>query len=266
MNAHDLKYIAQVDGAVFLIFQRCQLTRGALAPLDGVKQLQLLAFWDTAIDDSELSALKSLPNLSSFHASGHITSRGLPFLAAALTLRSLRLDFTDVGDDVLATVAQLDGVTELGLKATRVTDEGLAVLSASPHRLDLNLNLSSCNITDAGVAHLVGLNHQLTALWLDETSIGDSGLMDVGQLSRLKYLSLRKTSITDAGMLHLTPLTELRSLDISDTGISDRGLVSLKSLPKLADVLAWHTNVTNRAAEILTAGYIGFGDDEEIRR
>ncbi len=55
------------------------------------------------------------------------------------------------------------------------------------------------NITDAGLAHLVGLTN-LTYLDLGKTQITDTVLVHLKDLTNLERLSLDETKVTDAGL------------------------------------------------------------------
>ncbi|MEE2843483.1 MAG: hypothetical protein VX761_03140, partial [Planctomycetota bacterium] len=54
----------------------------------------------------------------------------------------------------------------------------------------------------------------LTTLNLDQTQVGDEGLIQVGKLTTLKNLILRSTQITDDGVEHLLTLTNLEALNV----------------------------------------------------
>jgi Leucine-rich repeat (LRR) protein len=88
-------------------------------------------------------------------------------------------------------------------------------------------------ITDAGLAHLAGLN-QLQWLNLDRTQITDGGLAGIAGLTQLQSLNLDRTQITDAGLAHLAGLTQLRDLRLrNNPQVTDEGVKKLQqALPK----------------------------------
>ena len=66
------------------------------------------------------------------------------------------------------------------------------------------LDLSSCDLTDRGVAHLRGL-------------------------TGLKVLDLKRTWVTDAGLVHLKGLINLQVLDLEETQVTDAGIRELEA-------------------------------------
>jgi hypothetical protein len=81
-------------------------------------------------------------------------------------------------------------------------------------------------VTDAGLAHLVGL-------------------------SGLRSLGLRGTAVTDAATGHLVRLTQLQQLDLGGTQVTDKALARLEGLPELEKLDARETMVTDAARERL---------------
>jgi hypothetical protein len=83
--------------------------------------------------------------------------------------------------------------------------------------------LWATQVTDVGLIHLTSLIN-LTKLNLDQTLVGDEGLMQVGKLSTLKNLILRSTQITDDGIEHLLTLINLETLNVEFcTSLGDTG-------------------------------------------
>ena len=62
---------------------------------------------------------------------------------------------------------------------------------------------ASTRITDAGLAHLVGLTNLQTLNLSDCYQITDAGLVHLKGLTNLKTLVLMQTQITDAGVAEL---------------------------------------------------------------
>jgi hypothetical protein len=102
----------------------------------------------------------------------------------------------DVGDEHLGPLLELGTVTHLELWYSRVTDAGLARLSALP-RLN-SLVLKGGSIGDGGLVYLGDLR-RLEHLELDNMHVSDTGLIHLGSLSRLKLLTLLRTHVTQAG-------------------------------------------------------------------
>jgi hypothetical protein len=110
---------------------------------------------------------------------------------------------------------------------------------------------SSCDFTDAGMAHLDGLTQLQTLRILDGTQVTDAGMEHLDGLTQLQTLSLDYTQITDAGMQHLEGLTRLKELSLTGTQVTDAGLVYFKGLAQLQLLDIGHTQVTDAGLEHL---------------
>ncbi|MBP8110523.1 MAG: NACHT domain-containing protein, partial [Caldilineaceae bacterium] len=95
-----------------------------------------------------------------------------------------------------------------------------------------SLDLSSTQVSDAGLVHLAGLTG-LQSLNLWQTQVSDAGLVHLAGLTGLQSLYLSSTQVSDAGLVHLAGLTGLQSLYLSSTQVSDAGLVHLAGLTGL---------------------------------
>ena len=125
-------------------------------------------------------------------------------------------------DAALARLAETHGsqIGGLDLENTGVTDAGLKSLSRFtmlrnleirnyPKRFGPGIPVPPPKITDAGMAHLKGLDH-------------------------LRFLNLSDLPITDSGLDAIDALPELHALYLSRTKVQGRGLAKLKSLPRLS--------------------------------
>lgn len=135
------------------------------------------------------------------------------------------------GDQALALLPRIREVRIVFVEPDGVTDAGLAPL-AKLHALE-DLSLHNCQIGDAGVAHLAGLD--LITLGLDHTLVTDGALAHLTGMSRLEVLDLSGTSgIHDAGLAHVAVHKNLKTIDLDGTGVSDAGIKRLEAqLPDL---------------------------------
>ena len=78
---------------------------------------------------------------------------------------------------------------------------------------------------------------------LDNTTITDAGLKEIGKIKSLVELDLYQTKITDEGLKHLAPLTNLRELFVEETKVTSQGASDLK---KLLPKWAWFSLARNR--------------------
>ena len=107
------------------------------------------------------------------------------------------------------------------------------------------------DFSDQHLELLLPLSQQITWLDLGRTSITDTGMEAVGQLTNLRKLHLENTSITDDGLIHLKDLEHLEYLNLYGTSISDAGLLHLSNLKELKSLYLWQTNATEEGASKL---------------
>jgi len=158
------------------------------------------------------------------------------------------------GNDDLAELeamglASLPDFCDLRLRHSRVTDEGLVVLTSLPNLKRISLGRAT---TDAGMTHLDGFP-VLQFLDLAGTQVTGTGLRSARHLPALAYLSLQRTRITNEDLAHLKVFPHLICLDLADTPITDSGLIYLQELPNLSSLTLSGTPVTDAGLKHLTA-------------
>ena len=111
-------------------------------------------------------------------------------------------------------------------------DRDLEQLRSTP---DLTaLYLLDCRVTDSGLKHIVD-NHNLKHLALNSAPVSDRGVKLLSRMSQLLYLDLEYTRITDACVPDLLKLTNLKTLSIENSHLSELAKSRLrKGLPKTA--------------------------------
>jgi uncharacterized protein (TIGR03067 family) len=103
----------------------------------------------------------------------------------------VELDTMD--DSIFVCLRRAEGLQRLHLRATRITDTGLAGLTR--HKNLRVLDISHCKkITDSGVAHLASLNN-LQTLNLSGVNVTPDGLETLLQLRGLKTLRIDRKSL-----------------------------------------------------------------------
>ncbi|MFO7900267.1 MAG: SUMF1/EgtB/PvdO family nonheme iron enzyme [Planctomycetota bacterium] len=144
--------------------------------------------------------------------------------------------FNDRHLEILAAEAKEKSIPGFRLAGTKVTDRGLL------HVRDLGrlrrLNVSNCQITDAGLAGLRRLQNLRHVCLYGCTQVTDRGLAHLKGLTRLQTIVLgsyagRTVGITDAGLGHLSGLTRIEVLRILNATVTDRGLRHLAGMKRL---------------------------------
>lgn len=216
--------------------------QASLSGLASFKHCRSITLPRLGIADDHLRHLEGLTRLEWLDLEWNpaVTDDGLVHLRGLTSLRELHLQYTSVSGAGLRHLQGLTRLTYLTLAGTRVQDGDLAALTAFPF-LSI-LVLDELPIADADLVHLKAL--PLTQLWLNQTRITDTGLVEVGQMPRLECLLLADTSITDAGLQHLSRLSNLDYLNLDNTAVTDAGLKHLESLARLKRLSAYGTKVT----------------------
>ena len=130
------------------------------------------------------------------------------------------------------------------------TDATDSLLSQNKGMNVITLDLSSTNVTDAGLVHLIGMT-RLKTLLLENAQVTDAGLTHLKGLTSLHKLTLDSAQVTDAGLTHLKGLTSLNYLDLRNTQITDAGLTHLKGLTNLDSLILINTHVTQAGVDRL---------------
>ncbi len=185
----------------------------------------------------------------------------------AMRLRDVNLSRRPIQDQDLRFLAALNDppLLRLHLAGTRITDDGLALISKSKSLYELDI--SDTRVSSAGLRHIVVLSNmcrlhlsgtqvcdedmdqirkltKLIELRLDRTRITGAGLARLTELPRLDNLSLRETPIVNPDMEVLAQFAGLTAVDLSYTAISDDGLRAFEGMNRLQELNVANTNVT----------------------
>ena len=123
------------------------------------------------------------------------------------------------------TKANLEKVTSLALKGTKITDAGLKDVAKLKQLT--NLDLKGTNITDAGLKKVAKLE-KLTELRLVNTQTTDAGLKELAKMKQLTNLDLEHTQITDVGLKELAKMKQLEYLYLYYTKATKTGVAELQ--------------------------------------
>jgi endonuclease YncB( thermonuclease family) len=185
------------------------------------------------VTDEDLIHLKNLPHLRSLDVgSQKISDRGLEHLIGLTELEGLDVRWNKLtAPAVVRVVKGMTRLQRLGLSGVPICDKDLLELNVLSDLRDLNLRATL--VTDNGLAHLRAFR-ALRHLSLMSTKISDAGLERLKVVADLEDLDLDRTPITDAGLKHLYGLSNLRRLQLHGTRVSDEAVGELKqALPKL---------------------------------
>ena len=157
----------------------------------------------------------------------NVTDEGLSHLRDVENLTFLWLSNTEItgrGLDYLVRLPRLNGVV---IHGTRITDDDLKKIAAFPS-LEL-VGLDSSQFTQTGADHLRGCAQ------LDRLTIRNADEESVARLqgfTQLSFLYLDGEDVTDRSVPVLSQLTGLQGLTLLDSQLSKEGLDSLqKSIP-----------------------------------
>ena len=131
--------------------------------------------------------------------------------------------------------------------ADKFGDAELAKFAPVADRL-VELNLSRCKVTDAGMAAVAGMKG-LKRLNLANTAVTDAAAGQLAGLTTLEYLNLVGTKVTDAAMPGLEKNTALKKLYVWQTGVTKPAAESLHAkLPSITINLGWDSEVKTAQA------------------
>lgn len=166
----------------------------------------------------------------------------LDILQGLAALNSLELANCKLGDEALVHLRDLTLLNKLSIGGNEFTEKGLAHLRNLKQLRDLHIGnmktrAGTPTVDDAAMAHLQDLT-SLEWLSLDDSMVGDAGLMKLQKLTKLERLWLAGCKeVTDKGLEHLKKLPELRDLGLHGTKVTPEGIKQLKAaLTKLKTI------------------------------
>jgi len=198
-----------------------------------------LAFYTaTSAWPQDNSALQSV-TLTGDQAGKELTAN----FSRATSLKQLKLDRASLSDESLNLIASFPALEELSLEECEFSDQLLPTLIKSPKLK--RLRLRAVHLTDGGLARLQELS-QLELLEIHECSgFSERGLQGVGKLLKLRSLTLSGSSINDSVVLQLKDLTNLTALALRHTKVSSSGFRILERFTKLKELDVFGTAVSS---------------------
>jgi len=196
-----------------------------------------------------LKAVASEPLLESLSLQVGVTDKTLSLLRPLKPLRILEIgplnsDFrqklSGAGLKSLKGLHQLERLTLQGLE---IDDGGLRYLPK--FRAIQFLSLSTMNVRDEILPHLVDCCPTLETLSFFETKIDGSGFPCLSTLKHLKEILAGCSQVTNQGLASLPVLETVTALNLNFTKITNAGLSFLERLPNLENLDLSYTKVTD---------------------
>jgi len=133
----------------------------------------------------------------------------------------------------IGTITELHNLIHLNLSYFSIDDQFFENAGSNFPLLG-HLNVSSCPVTDVGLARICQL-HTLKHLDISECrDISDNGLVSLPLLPNLLHLACSGCSVSDQGLLHISKMRSLTSLNVSCCkGVTDQGLDHVSALTSL---------------------------------
>jgi Leucine-rich repeat (LRR) protein len=150
-----------------------------------------------------------------------------------------------VDPEILAGLPELPALTSVVLAGTDADDAALVPLGKIATLK--NLDLRDCPVTNAGLAHLTGLEN-LAALRLSgksgRTTVDDAGMEHVAKLTSLRAVMLDFLWVSEVGLETLTALEKLEDLTLAQTLAGDDAVPVIAKFPALQRLRLAKTGVT----------------------
>lgn len=210
---------------------------------ENVQKLEELDLSNIYLTRSDVNAISQLVHLKKLNLSKTgISSKALCFLLEnMLSLESLNVSYTPIGDEGLIELRNHPQLKELNIESCLVTKLGMAHIQ---HLLNLeSLNVSYNSIEDEGIEHLQYLRHLkiLCAHFCHITSEGVSSIQDLP----LDTLNISNNWITNDGIRAVQKLNLLRKLDVAWCGITERSIHFILGLPVLQSLNISYNPIRN---------------------
>jgi hypothetical protein len=170
-------------------------------------------------------------------------------LLSKLRITELDLRNSQVSDEGLQHLANQSQLVRLNLQRTRITNEGLQQLCPRLKQL-ASISVEHTAVDDQGLASIAECR-QLTTLYLGGSQVRGPGLRHFAQ-HPLTYLSFQHSNIVDDSVSqYIGALSQLETLGLDDTSVSDACLSSLAALKNLKVLWLNRCDITNDAVPLL---------------
>ena len=195
---------------------------------DVFNRIVSLHFEHYLIDDDGVSRLAEMTSLDDLSLVGNFTDKGVTFLQAMQSLKSLALRSGFVTDASCQTLQHLPALRELDIRYTSITGAGVSSLRKLSNLRKLTLPNNS-EISDADMVQLRHLN-LLTSLFVDGTLLTDGGFEHLSKLKNLEWISLAGTRITSKSLIYLESMPNLKVVNLDGIPLPARDVSRLREI------------------------------------
>ena len=200
---------------------------------------------EPSFTDANVKDLAAFTHLKKLRiTSPKITGAGFSQLAKLPELTELTAAVNQINDSTVKEIATLTHLKVLDLQATKITDQGINDLAPLKQLEELSV-ANNMNITNTTGPNIAKTLPQLQRLHIDNTAIGDVGVMRLAPMRNLKYLTLFGTKVEDGGIGALTNSKSLEELYLSGPRVTNKTCAVLVPLQSLRVLHLFNTNVTD---------------------
>jgi hypothetical protein len=201
--------------------------------------------------DADLKTLASLTKLRKMNlANTKITGAGFKDLTGLKNLTALEVSQTPVNDDGLKAIAGLTQLKILAMRGTKATDPGLREMAPLTQLEELAVSQSR-ERGHSGAVNIAANLKQLKRLYIDNSSVGDTGVIEVAKLPNLQLLTINGTRVTDTGLEALTKVPSLEELHLSHFNVTDKSTTILVRCKNLHVLHLFDTGITDKGLQNL---------------
>ncbi|MEM9188616.1 MAG: hypothetical protein AAGF12_05545 [Myxococcota bacterium] len=161
-------------------------------------------------------------------AKGVQGSKAAVKLAAERQPQAFAADKLD--DKALAALGKQPKLRALRVWYTKITDDGLATIASFKGLTQLNAG-NNAGVTAEGLVQLSKLS-KLTHLNIEATALDDRGLKAIAKLKKLRHLEIAATKVTDEGVEALFDHPALEHVSVFSTKASKKCIKRLESCLK----------------------------------
>jgi hypothetical protein len=239
LDADILRELAQISGLTDLRFKKTDLNDSDLAALAALSGLQKLSISYSRITNSGLLQLKPLKQLRCLNlANVAATAQGVAELAKELPeLEELRIDTLTIESGAIDLLVRSSHLKLFSAANTNLSDDGLRSLS----QMDTlqTVSISSTQVTAAGFAKISQLS-RLTTLHADgNVRVNNEAIGYIARCPALQELTLGRTSANGFAVNHLSAMKGLKLLDLSNCNFSATAAADLQSRLPGCEVKPW---------------------------